>query len=119
MKLLLSLLVVLISTSTHAGEVDVTAVKATKSGDGTYRFSVTLRHADTGWDHYANKWDVVAPDGHRVGHPCFGSPSRAGAAVHPLAGRCENSCWCDHCYPCVVETAYMARGGKVIRVKLD
>ena len=24
---------------------------------------MTVRHADTGWDHYADKWDVVAPDG--------------------------------------------------------
>ena len=26
-------------------------------------FSVTLLHADTGWDHYANQWDVVTLDG--------------------------------------------------------
>lgn len=36
---------------------------ATKQGDRTYRFSVTVRHDDTGWDHYADKWDVLAPDG--------------------------------------------------------
>ena len=99
MKLLLSLLVVLISTSTHAGEVDVTAVKATKSGDGTYRFSVTLRHADTGWDHYANKWDVVAPDGTVLGTRVLAHPHVQEQPFTPLAGRCENSCWCDHCYP--------------------
>ena len=23
----------------------------------------TLRHADEGWDHYANRWEVLAPDG--------------------------------------------------------
>ena len=27
------------------------------------RFSVTVHHADAGWDHYANKWDILAPDG--------------------------------------------------------
>jgi len=27
------------------------------------RFVVTVRHADAGWDHYANAWEVVAPDG--------------------------------------------------------
>jgi hypothetical protein len=26
-------------------------------------FSVTVRHADEGWNHYANAWEVVAPDG--------------------------------------------------------
>lgn len=27
------------------------------------RFVVTVRHADAGWDHYANAWEVLAPDG--------------------------------------------------------
>ncbi|WP_199899553.1 hypothetical protein [Sneathiella glossodoripedis] len=24
-----------------------------------YRFSVTVSHTDTGWDHYADKWEVL------------------------------------------------------------
>ena len=28
---------------------------------------MTVRHADTGWDHYANRWDVLAPDGTILG----------------------------------------------------
>ena len=47
----------------HAGEADVVKVDARKMGDNTYHFSVTVSHADTGWDHYANKWDVVGKDG--------------------------------------------------------
>lgn len=50
-----------------AGEVDVVGVKVTKSGAGTYSFAVTLQHADTGWKHYANKWEVVGPDGKVLG----------------------------------------------------
>ena len=46
-----------------AGEADVRAVQVHVSGDGTYRFDVTLRHADTGWDHYADRWEVLTPDG--------------------------------------------------------
>ena len=46
-----------------AGEVDVIDLQFKAQGDHSYRFDVTLEHADTGWDHYANKWDVVAPDG--------------------------------------------------------
>jgi len=46
-----------------AGEADVVAVEAVPEDGGTWRFSVTLRHDDTGWDHYADKWEVVAPDG--------------------------------------------------------
>ena len=50
-----------------AGEVDVEKVEAERSADGTWRFSVTLRHGDEGWDHYANAWEVVAPDGSVLG----------------------------------------------------
>ena len=45
-----------------AGEADV--VKATASfAGGSWRFDVTVRHADSGWDHYADAWRVVGPDG--------------------------------------------------------
>ncbi|HAT86785.1 MAG TPA: hypothetical protein DCS30_13080 [Rhizobiales bacterium] len=47
----------------RAGEADVVQVALTRSGDGTYQASVTVEHADEGWDHYANAWEVVAPDG--------------------------------------------------------
>ncbi len=49
-----------------AGEADVVKASATKSG-GAWRFDVTVAHADTGWDHYADKWDVMAPDGTVLG----------------------------------------------------
>ncbi len=45
-----------------AGEVVVVNAVAETSGGG-YRFDVTLRHADTGWDHYADQWEVLAADG--------------------------------------------------------
>ena len=50
-----------------AGEVDVLQVKVKRSGDNVYHFEVTVTHKDEGWDHYANKWDVVAPDGTILG----------------------------------------------------
>lgn len=28
-----------------------------------YRFDVTVRHDDTGWGHFADHWDILAPDG--------------------------------------------------------
>ena len=45
-----------------AVEPDVLAVKARASGGG-WSFDVTVQHADTGWDHYADAWRVVGPDG--------------------------------------------------------
>ena len=42
---------------------DVTYVRATQSGDGSWTFQVTVEHPDTGWEDYADGWDVVLPDG--------------------------------------------------------
>lgn len=50
-----------------AGEADVVGVEVSRAADGTYRFDVTVRHGDEGWDHYADAWDVVAPDGTVLG----------------------------------------------------
>ena len=50
-----------------AGEADVLDVRISRSGAGTYSFAVTVRHGDTGWDHYADRWEVVAPDGTVLG----------------------------------------------------
>ncbi len=51
----------------YCGEADVEQVKITNTGERTFRFDVTVRHADTGWDHYADKWEVLAPDGTVLG----------------------------------------------------
>ena len=50
-----------------AGEADVEDVEVTRMSDGTLRFSVTVRHDDEGWDHYADRWEVVGPDGTVLG----------------------------------------------------
>ena len=49
--------------SARAGEADVVAARAEREAGGTWRFSVTLRHGDEGWEHYADAWQVLAPDG--------------------------------------------------------
>ena len=51
----------------YAGEADVVQVKVVISGERTYRFDVTVLHGDTGWDHYADQWEIVAPDGKILG----------------------------------------------------
>ena len=50
-----------------AGEADVVDVVATKQGGDRYEFSVTLRHADEGWDHYADAWEVLSLDRKALG----------------------------------------------------
>ena len=53
--------------SVSAGEAIVEQVRVERTAGGTYTFHVTVRHADTGWDHYANAWTVHAPDGTLLG----------------------------------------------------
>ena len=44
-----------------AGEADVLAARAQCRGE-VCDFQATLRHADTGWDHYADRFEIVGPD---------------------------------------------------------
>ncbi len=53
--------------SVLAGEVSIVSAEATREGETTWRFEVTLRHADTGWEHYADAWEVRTPDGAVLG----------------------------------------------------
>ena len=57
-------LMILLSAGTVvSGPADVESVEISKVDAGTYRFRVTVRHADQGWDHYADRWEVMTPDG--------------------------------------------------------
>jgi len=49
------------------GKADVIDVKIKRMGNDIYQFGVTVLHRDEGWDHYADKWDIVAPDGTVLG----------------------------------------------------
>ena len=52
----------LAATVAVAGEADVVEV-AVSADAGGYHFQVTVRHADEGWEHYADRWEILAPDG--------------------------------------------------------
>lgn len=42
---------------------DVAAVEIAAEAAGTFRFDVTVRSADTGWEKYADRWEVRSTDG--------------------------------------------------------
>ena len=42
-----------------AGDVEIVHAKFQRTGNGEWYVSVTLRHDDQGWDHYADAWRVV------------------------------------------------------------
>lgn len=55
-----------LSAAARAGDVEVVDAKAQRENGG-WRFDVTLRHDDTGWDHYADAWEVRLADGTVLG----------------------------------------------------
>ena len=57
-----SLALLFYASSGLAGPADVVAATARCSVDSC-SFVVTVRHDDVGWKHYANAWQVLAPDG--------------------------------------------------------
>ena len=54
-------------TTASANEADVVGVKISRSADNSYRFDVTVRHDDTGWDEYADRWEVLDGKGNILG----------------------------------------------------
>lgn len=61
------LLSLLSMTPLYAGQAEVVSATVTASSPQRYDFSVTLQHHDTGWEHYADKWEVLGADGHVYG----------------------------------------------------
>ncbi len=64
-RLILSLS--LLASPLFAEEPVIENVTATRTAPETYRFDVTIRHPDTGWDHYADGWRVLDMDGNELG----------------------------------------------------
>lgn len=54
------------ATTAWAGKADVEKATARKSG-ATWTISATVRHADEGWKHYANSFQVLTMDGKVLG----------------------------------------------------
>jgi len=58
--------ILLFALPANADDAVIEAVETRQSGD-TWTFSVTLSHADTGWDDYADGWRVVDAEGNELG----------------------------------------------------
>lgn len=84
-----SILMVLTLTAAvvGAGEADVEAVRVWPTGENRYRFEVTVRHADTGWDHYADRFEILDVDGHILGTRILYHPH---VEEQPFTRRLEN-----------------------------
>jgi hypothetical protein len=67
MKRMILALALLSAGPAMAADPVIENVTVTRTGPETYRFAVTIRHPDTGWDHYADGWRVLDMDGNELG----------------------------------------------------
>lgn len=77
---------IVLTTSVFASKIDinnystsldfaqVTGVIATQNTDGSWCFATSIRHNDQGWDHYADKWEVLDLDSNQLGDRVLGHP---------------------------------------------
>jgi hypothetical protein len=49
--------------SEPAANADVLFVRAVQAENGSWTFHVTISHPDTGWEDYADGWDVITQEG--------------------------------------------------------
>ena len=49
-----------------ANEVEIVKVEFKKSGN-SWRVNTTLKHNDTGWEHYADAWRIMSENGEKLG----------------------------------------------------
>ena len=54
-------------SAAYANDAKILAADFLKTGDNRWSISVTLKHEDTGWDHYADKWRIVDADNNILG----------------------------------------------------
>lgn len=65
--LFLGLAMLIAGPPASAGEADVVKVAVRSSSGGVFHFDVTVRHGDEGWQHYADAFEIVSPDGTVLG----------------------------------------------------
>ncbi|MDQ2090476.1 hypothetical protein [Marimonas arenosa] len=62
-----ALLMAALALPAQAESPEIVAATAQRVGMG-WRIDVTLRHGDTGWEHYADGWEVLDAGGNRLGY---------------------------------------------------
>jgi hypothetical protein len=72
-KVLLAVSMLCIAEFSVAGEVALESARFTQREAG-WKVDVTLKHADTGWDHYANEWRIVDGKGKVLGRRVLAHP---------------------------------------------
>ena len=53
--------------NSYANEVEIINVEFVNKGGSNWRVNTTLKHGDTGWEHYADAWRVMTESGKQLG----------------------------------------------------
>jgi len=53
----------MVANTALAGKADVEQVIVHANENGSWTFQVTVRHADEGWEHYADRWEILSEKG--------------------------------------------------------
>lgn len=64
----------LVPSAVLAGEADVIEAVAKEQDSGSWRFDVTIRSNDKGWDYYCDRFEIVGPDGAVLGTRILAHP---------------------------------------------
>ncbi|RDH81403.1 MAG: hypothetical protein DIZ80_15055 [endosymbiont of Galathealinum brachiosum] len=70
----LFLSILLYSSNIFSGQAIIEKVEAECNYKRLCKFNVTIRHADEGWTHFANGWQIFTPNGDLIGHRALAHP---------------------------------------------
>ena len=74
MRILLLFLLIISSSISIASDANIIKASAELTSAQKFNISVTLEHADDGWDHYANAWRVYSVEGELIGERVLHHP---------------------------------------------
>ncbi len=62
------------ATAAIAGEAEILAAELRHQQGNSWSINVTLKHKDTGWEHYADVWRVIDKKGNELGYRVLAHP---------------------------------------------
>ena len=74
MRSLFFICLIITSTMSFASEAKIVKASAELTSAQKFNITVTLEHADKGWDHYANAWRVYSTEGELIGERVLHHP---------------------------------------------
>ncbi|MDZ7663426.1 hypothetical protein [Thiohalophilus sp.] len=116
MKGIITVSLFFLSALAQAGEVEIVKVELLEQAPQNWRAHVTLKHADTGWDHYADGWRVVTPEGKELGHRTLHHPH---VNEQPFTRSLSGIAIADDMTEVMVEAHDKVHGWSADRVRID